>query len=796
MKQQTLPWNVTGIPPEARQVARDAASRDGVSVGDWLTRRILDEAGHGHAESAAPDAAPYPAPATASNQDELGTRIAQVEAEADTAFRAIDETFRALSHRLEISERSQRDANRAMSAAAAEINAATHEQAQAFEALTQRIDRVERAADGGPLREAVRALHQALSRLAEQVANASTESSGQIGAIAGNVDSLTDKMTAAQREFAQQVTRVAELSDQLSERLKVAEERLTLVTPLEDVVLQLQVRMTTVEDHFKEAIGRNFEGIERNLETIGARLERIERSQSLTGTQADATLRALNDRLDEIDLRSNESLTDLRAGLEAVTKRLDAEPENVSELVTPATAVVEGPPHAGVFPEANAEAEIASTPDVLRSTAEAEIPPIVEVAVAPASDEFDLPPFPESPPFPSENFAPARAEEEMPASTAEHAFNGPYAPSSPGTEHYLASARRAARAAAQAEAQHVSRSPLGSVRSGVTLDHRGRTSPRIRPIVAAVLLILLTTLAGFLVTRSVNPFASAPIAPAPPKAAASLAPTLPAVQGPQDFSGQTEATSTGTDGTAVAPQDATPDVASPDAASSTDAVASTPTPQAIAPQASAAAAPLDRLLAKAKAGSTPAALLLGIKYADGDGVAVNDGEAVRWLTDAAQHGEALAQYRLGTFYERGRGVTTDNAQAFFWYKQAATSGNSKAMHNLAVAYADGLGTDKNFTEAARWFRSAAELGLTDSQFNLAVLYERGLGVAVSQPEAYKWYVIAAAGGDAESKIRANALGAQLPPPQRQAGDKAAESFSPKPADRAANEPPDLAAVAP
>src|SRR6187402_970656 len=41
---QSLPWNVTGIPPEAREAARNAASREGMTVGDWLTRRILAEA--------------------------------------------------------------------------------------------------------------------------------------------------------------------------------------------------------------------------------------------------------------------------------------------------------------------------------------------------------------------------------------------------------------------------------------------------------------------------------------------------------------------------------------------------------------------------------------------------------------------------------------------------------------------------------------------------------------------------------------------------------------------------------
>ena len=44
-----LPWNVAGIPPEAREAARAAARREGLSVGEWLTRRIIAELGEGAA---------------------------------------------------------------------------------------------------------------------------------------------------------------------------------------------------------------------------------------------------------------------------------------------------------------------------------------------------------------------------------------------------------------------------------------------------------------------------------------------------------------------------------------------------------------------------------------------------------------------------------------------------------------------------------------------------------------------------------------------------------------------------
>src|SRR6185295_9789510 len=57
-----LPWNVAGIPPEAREAARAAARREGLSVGEWLTRRIVGSM-TGESESFDPMRAYSPSPA-------------------------------------------------------------------------------------------------------------------------------------------------------------------------------------------------------------------------------------------------------------------------------------------------------------------------------------------------------------------------------------------------------------------------------------------------------------------------------------------------------------------------------------------------------------------------------------------------------------------------------------------------------------------------------------------------------------------------------------------------------------
>jgi len=131
----------------------------------------------------------------------------------------------------------------------------------------------------------------------------------------------------------------------------------------------------------------------------------------------------------------------------------------------------------------------------------------------------------------------------------------------------------------------------------------------------------------------------------------------------------------------------------------------------------------DRVIQLATAGNSSALTILGLHDLDGGG---NLPDAVKFLTQAAEKSQAVAQYRLGTLYEHAQGVAADPAKAAHWYELAANQGNRKAMHNLAVFYAGGAAGKKNMAEAARWFAKAAALGLSDSQFNLAVLYERAM----------------------------------------------------------------------
>jgi len=186
------------------------------------------------------------------------------------------------------------------------------------------------------------------------------------------------------------------------------------------------------------------------------------------------------------------------------------------------------------------------------------------------------------------------------------------------------------------------------------------------------------------------------------------------------------------------------------------------------------------LRAAALKGDPTAAYEIGVRFAEGKGVAPNFDEAAKWYDRAAQAGLVPAIFRLGTFYEKGLSVNKDVDIARRYYLQAAERGNAKAMHNLAVLDADGGGKGANYKNASQWFRKAADRGVADSQFNLGILYARGIGVEQNLAESFKWFSLAAAQGDADSGRKRDDIAKRLDPQSLAAAKLAIQTFTPEP----------------
>ena len=80
----------------------------------------------------------------------------------------------------------------------------------------------------------------------------------------------------------------------------------------------------------------------------------------------------------------------------------------------------------------------------------------------------------------------------------------------------------------------------------------------------------------------------------------------------------------------------------------------------------------------------------------------------------------------------------DEAEALRWFTLAAEQGSALAQNKIAIMHFYGKGgVELSYTEAARYFRMAAESGNKFGQFNLGMCYENGQGVAADMTEALK-----------------------------------------------------------
>ena len=122
-------------------------------------------------------------------------------------------------------------------------------------------------------------------------------------------------------------------------------------------------------------------------------------------------------------------------------------------------------------------------------------------------------------------------------------------------------------------------------------------------------------------------------------------------------------------------------------------------------------------------------------------------EAVKYLRQAAEKGNADAQYFMGDCYGTGKGVQQDYKESFKWYKLSAEQGDKYAQSNLAAYYSAGLGVEKDYNEAVKWARKSAEQGHANAENRLGSFYYSGQGVTKDYAEAVKWFLKAAEKGN-------------------------------------------------
>lgn len=307
-----VPWSVKGIEPEAREAAKQAARRAGVTLGAWLNQVIMDG---GTDEVGMPDAGvSYTGRDTMNlSQNTAPQAQPQISAQApQTEHIAVDlapvaEAVRDIVSRVEQSERRTLDLARRME--------------QSVGLLAERLDSSERHMDDAmPDPHAYDPLERKIQQLSERLEQAergrgnigrksSDDSKAQMQALEKAVNAVVDHLETAERRTDESLADIRRTLSDIAGRVDEHEE----------------------EEAREEAEARA-RAAEENMQTLAQRLEKMEQSVSNVGGQAvDAALRAIAEKDDEE--RHKATIDNLQAHLHDITQRLERAEKRTDETL-------------------------------------------------------------------------------------------------------------------------------------------------------------------------------------------------------------------------------------------------------------------------------------------------------------------------------------------------------------------------------------------------------------------------------------------------------------------------------
>ena len=342
---QRGPWSVKGIDSRAREVAREAAREEGMTLGAYLNRLILEEgaplpepqnAGASSASVSAKAQRSAPEQASGANPgtlDRLTRRIESAEARSTLAITGIDQSVVGLLSRLENAEHNQQAMGSHFEGVMDDIH-------KTYDALNVKVKTLEDDDASQSNLNALKALEDALGKLASYVYEENELVGEETGAIKSRLESglgdLTERMDAidttirseldtATSDFKQTVAeaelRTEGIGKHLAERFSAVEID---VSEKFGHVQEMSLSMDQVHDNVEQALS-DMGG------TLGQMQERLSRAETLTDRamqDLEDRFSALDSRLEEIQRFANEE------SQKTFDQRFETLTQDLRELVT------------------------------------------------------------------------------------------------------------------------------------------------------------------------------------------------------------------------------------------------------------------------------------------------------------------------------------------------------------------------------------------------------------------------------------------------------------------------------
>ncbi|MEP4734821.1 peptidoglycan-binding protein [Parvibaculum sp.] len=335
-----VPWSVKGIEPEAREAAKQAARRQGVTLGAWLNQIIMDT---GTDEVGQQD--PEMSQSRYSQPQQSAPQNRMPEPQIDLG--PVAEAVRELVQRVDGSERRTADMTRKLEATvgqlAARLDQSEHEMEDRYseartidplerklQQLGERMERAERGRGGrGEDTRAIQTLEKALNSVVDHLETSERRTDDTLAEIRQTLSALSGRIENAEQETErEEAKRRAQALEgtltQLATRLEKMEQGVSTVGPQ-----AVEAALKAIEEKSNaESQRKTIENLQQSLERIAQRVERAEHSADETAkaleTTLETTVSTLVKKLEDIDHSRRTEIPDaLAARLEQMTRRLE-----------------------------------------------------------------------------------------------------------------------------------------------------------------------------------------------------------------------------------------------------------------------------------------------------------------------------------------------------------------------------------------------------------------------------------------------------------------------------------------
>ena len=323
------PWSVKGIDQRARDAARDAAREEGLTIGEYINRMLL-EVTEEDAPSMRDTRTPrYPrAVDTHANQDEepspsrgsfdrLIARLEAVEARSTLALTGIDQSLVGLVTRLNRTDAKTDNVIENVEATLEDLRA-THD------ALQEKVRALEADDSSAKNLETLKSLEQAVGKLASHIYDENTRRQDETAAVRARVETGMEDLS----------DRVAGIEGKIDANLSEAARK------LEQKVGQAELRAEGTAKHLSDRFSELETGVSSRLARIdqfNTRIEAVEGDVAGALTSIESVMTRMQERLHRAESMTNSAMSTLEQTFDSLDKRIEliaeqASPEKAAEL--------------------------------------------------------------------------------------------------------------------------------------------------------------------------------------------------------------------------------------------------------------------------------------------------------------------------------------------------------------------------------------------------------------------------------------------------------------------------------